>query len=497
MVGHGDESTILQAFVRPFDRHRYMSNVGAPPWNERAATGCRVYSCRMPTVADFPRLVREWHKTKNGPLRPKDVLAGSDRKIWWKCAKGPDHEWAAVVGNRTRKGVGCPFCAGLRACADNCLTTVAPKIARQWHPAKNAPLTPRVIVAKSNKLAWWKCSKGPDHEWRTSPAARLRGNGCPFCAGHRASAKTSLLARRPALAAEWHRTKNGDLTPANVTVGSDQKVWWRCPRNRSHEWQAPICNRSRRARTFCPFCDRGRLSPDRSNSLAVQAPRFAAQWHPARNKALTPRDITPGSGTPVWWKCRRGPDHEWRAPPRDTRSRAGCPFCSRKRVSPETSLARLVPEIAQQWHPTKNGALRPTDVTPVSSRVVWWKCPAGPDHEWRTAVGTRAGLAHKPSACNFCGNRWLSVTNSLTTVAPAIARQWHPSKNGALTPNRVRAHDFTAARWWLCPLRHSWRATPGERLRNARACPYCVRPRRRPAMTRRIREKIYFPADVS
>jgi hypothetical protein len=37
------------------------------------------------------------------------VVAGSDKKYWWKCDKGDDHEWKALVYNRTI-GSGCPFC---------------------------------------------------------------------------------------------------------------------------------------------------------------------------------------------------------------------------------------------------------------------------------------------------------------------------------------------------------------------------------------------------
>ena len=31
----------------------------------------------------------------------------------------------------------------------------------------------------------------------------------------------------PHLVKEWHPTKNGDLTPKDVTYGSNKKVWWR------------------------------------------------------------------------------------------------------------------------------------------------------------------------------------------------------------------------------------------------------------------------------
>ena len=53
-------------------------------------------------VADNPQLVAEWHPTKNRDLTPKDVTAGSNKKVWWQCEKG--HEWEAVIASRTCHG---------------------------------------------------------------------------------------------------------------------------------------------------------------------------------------------------------------------------------------------------------------------------------------------------------------------------------------------------------------------------------------------------------
>jgi len=47
------------------------------------------------------------------------------------------------------------------------------------------------------------------------------------------------------------------------------------------------------------------------------------------------------------------------------------------------SLAEVNPELAKQWHPTKNGILSPYDVKPNSSMKIWWKCQKGDDHEWK------------------------------------------------------------------------------------------------------------------
>ena len=46
----------------------------------------------------------------------------------------------------------------------------------------------------------------------------------------------------PKLAKQWHPTKNGNLTPKDVTPSSNKKVWWIC--DKGHEWEANIYKRS-------------------------------------------------------------------------------------------------------------------------------------------------------------------------------------------------------------------------------------------------------------
>jgi len=56
-----------------------------------------------------PLLAKEWHPTKNSGLTPFDVTEGSNKKAWWKCDKGEDHEWCTHIYNRT-KDRNCPYC---------------------------------------------------------------------------------------------------------------------------------------------------------------------------------------------------------------------------------------------------------------------------------------------------------------------------------------------------------------------------------------------------
>lgn len=50
--------------------------------------------------------------------------------------------------------------------------------------------------------------------------------------------QNSLAVRHPDVAALWHSTKNGDLTPSDVSRGSALKVWWQCTKDPAHEWCA-------------------------------------------------------------------------------------------------------------------------------------------------------------------------------------------------------------------------------------------------------------------
>ena len=60
-------------------------------------------------LSSYPKLVREWHPTKNDDAKPENFTYGSRKKVWLLCPKG--HEYPAAIGERTRKDpTGCPEC---------------------------------------------------------------------------------------------------------------------------------------------------------------------------------------------------------------------------------------------------------------------------------------------------------------------------------------------------------------------------------------------------
>ncbi|MFD4231381.1 zinc-ribbon domain-containing protein [Streptomyces sp. NPDC058545] len=134
-----------------------------------------------------------------------------------------------------------------------------PLIAEQWHPHLNGELSPQQVTARSGKEVWWLCVAG--HAWRAKVDQRVgKQTGCGFCSGRYATETTSLATRRPDLAAQWHATLNGTLTPAHVTLHTRRVVWWLC--KAGHAVEDSVANRAKgMVCQDCPHSRRGRRAP--------------------------------------------------------------------------------------------------------------------------------------------------------------------------------------------------------------------------------------------
>jgi hypothetical protein len=193
------------------------------------------------SLADrVPEVAGEWHPTLNDDLTPHDVFAGSAEQFWFQCSSC-GHEWRTKLEKRVRLRQGCRKCSAARRAKaqatpkpGHSLADLMPELAAQWHPTLNPDRTPYDVVPTSGALVWWRCPSR-QHEWRSSVYRRSLGIGCRKCAaarrgGLRASPKPgkSFADMHPDAAAEWHRTLNGDLKPADVKPGSNKRVWWEC-----------------------------------------------------------------------------------------------------------------------------------------------------------------------------------------------------------------------------------------------------------------------------
>lgn len=146
--------------------------------------GCPACAGKVATAqnnlkATHPELAKTYSDWNTLPA--DKVIAGTHRKLWWRCLN-PDcrYEWRATGASRVRGG-GCPACANRVVTPTNNLAFVRRDLAAEFS-LKNLPLTARQVTFWGcNRRVWWKCACG--HEWQAPIYSRTIGDhGCPICA---------------------------------------------------------------------------------------------------------------------------------------------------------------------------------------------------------------------------------------------------------------------------------------------------------------------------
>lgn len=197
--------------------------------------------------------IHKWCEINNKSFKLiSNQYINSKEKIKWEClACG---EFFEAPWMELKLGSGCSFCVGVQVGVSNCLSTLFPKLAKEWDVHKNFGLTPYDVTSKSGKKVWWKCEN--NHEWETRIADRVSGCGCPYCAGRVATRDHNLLLDNPKLCKQWHYEKNYKL-PNEYTPKSGEIVWWKCERC-DREWQYSISGRNHsNVRCICNNLSKG------------------------------------------------------------------------------------------------------------------------------------------------------------------------------------------------------------------------------------------------
>lgn len=122
-------------------------------------------------LSDIPELAREWDFEKNiSDLTPDKITVGSNRIVWWRCAKG--HSWKDAVVKRTH-GKPCPYCTNRRVLIGyNDLATLYPKLANEWDYSNNVGVDINTVVPGYSGLR--SADFGSGHEQRRYGRRSLR-----------------------------------------------------------------------------------------------------------------------------------------------------------------------------------------------------------------------------------------------------------------------------------------------------------------------------------
>ena len=434
--------------------HRTKRRSGCPACANKVATA------RNSVSVTHPHVLKIWNYKRNLAVLPEMVTAGSNKKVWWICEKG--HEWQATV-NGIVNGSLCPVCCGQRVQAGyNDLATVNPLIAREWHPVKNGDLLPSHFNAGSTKeRIWWLCSKG--HEYQSTIANRTRGGGCPFCEKER---KTSF----PEQAIFYYLGRITCAKNRYLFNGKTEIDVYLPEYQIGIEYDGYYYHRSNDAR----------LKEQKKDALLFGAGIFVI-----RIKEV--HDISAYQDSDSIIYCHNGGNYQYLKEvirkilqriqnikhinmmldvdvdlERDAASIMSQYILSEK----ENSLANKYPELAMEWHPTRNGFVLPEMVSCASGKKVWWLGKCG--HEWSAVVGNRI----IGNGCPICSNKKVLVGfNDLETTHPELSQEWDYTKNGSLSPQSITFGSDKKV-WWICSEGHSYQATVSNRC-HGKNCPYC------------------------
>lgn len=408
----------------------------------------------------FPIIAEEWHSILNDDLLPSQVTPRTSKKVWWlgKCG----HEWQSSIGSRTAHNTGCPYCCGQKILVGfNDLLTKNPELVQLWHPTKNS-ISSTEVTSGTNKKVWWQCAL--QHEWQAAVSQQVKSKKCVVCIGRKIQiGYNNLAATHPNLVKEWHPTKNIGISHLQFSAGTNRKAWWQC--EFSHEWEAGVAERVRG--TGCPVCTNKKTVAG-VNDLKTLSPATAKEWHPVKNLPLLCEEINNGAHKKVWWLCEKG--HEWITSVfHRTKNRSGCPYCSgQKLLLGFNDLASASPDIAKEWHPTKNGNLQPSSVNNGTPEKAWWLDAYG--HEWESSIRSRTSSSNR--GCPYCaGKQVLSGYNDLATTHPSLTKEWHPTRNGKILASMV-TFGMSKKYWWICEQEHAWMSLATDRIRG-NGCPKC------------------------
>lgn len=413
-------------------------------------------------AVQFPELMSEWDFKKND-INPDTILPQKNVNVWWKCATC-GYEWKSILQSRTRKnGTGCPVCGEKKAKEsqiknrlniNGSLIDTHPKILKEWDYEKNT-IDPHNITCQYSKPVHWICGYG--HEWEKPVNLRIRLNiNCPICAkqhGTSFSEQTLFYYINKTVTAESRYLINGveiDIYIPSLKIGIeyDGIFFHSTKKSQAKETKKnAFCQENGIRLIRVKEADIDKI--DNDIILIVPKKDYSNLYY-----VLQTIFSKIGIDAPLDFNIERDRFDILEQ----------YVFAEEK-----NGLAKKYPDIAAQWDKSKNGRIKPECIRPGSNQKFWWKCQNG--HSWIASVYSRVN----GNGCPMCAGKTLVVgQNDLMSQSPELTKEWHPTKNGNLTPNMITINNGKKV-WWLCKnCGYEWQATPAHRS-SGRGCPICGR----------------------
>lgn len=97
--------------------------------------------------------------------------------------------------------------------------------------------------------------------------------------------------------------------------------------------------------------------------------------------------------------------------------------------------------------------------------------------------------------CGVCHGFQVGLYHNLETQRPDIAAEWHPIKNGKLTPRDVTSACDKKV-WWLCPNGHDYFSRIAGRTKDGKGCKLCSDERKESKLATELKSYILNKHDA-
>jgi hypothetical protein len=258
------------------------------------------------------------------------VTFGSEKKVWWLCENG--HEWMAVIGQRaTSRFNKCPHCKKFYSALElRVFAELESLIGAVWHDTSFGVEVD--VYLPSLKLA---IEVDGSHWHRDKHDKDIAKNEILYAAGLRVMRVREMPL--PLL--------------SKIDIGCSHKephvvVLHRLAKKLMHVFELDLTSyiTSDDFANDSKYCELISKLCFPSNSVSKISQKIVQEWHPTKNGALKPENISYASHKPIWWLCECG--NEWVASPsnRSRRNKLGCSICefkSREKVDEKDILECL------------------------------------------------------------------------------------------------------------------------------------------------------------
>lgn len=438
-------------------------------------SGRKVLAGDNDLATTHPSLILDWDFEKN-EIKPDQVTKISTKEVYWRC-NTCGHRWKSLVRERAVYGSGCFVCALSKRGEKKHQTELNNKghfrdkeLLLDWDWEANYPKTPEDYTPVSNKRVNWKCHIC-GYKWKAKLSNRVHGRGCPCCSNKVVvKGVNDLATKNPALAKEWHPTKNGDLKPDMVTPGTGRKVFWLCPIG--HTYQATVLHRS--YGTKCPICNSGRQT-----SFAEQAvfyyikkefPDSISRYKPEFLKRMELDIYIPSRKTAIEYDGAA-----WHGKDKLKREQRKYKLCHERGIElirVRESFPEMGADIADYMFGNNDKLYEFHNLDDVIFQLIKHLT-----YKMSFQICKELSINTKRDEQKILNYKEeITKGSSFADKYPDLAKEWHPTKNGDLKPSMFMPHsDFGA--WWICSdCSSEYYATIGHRSYGT-SCPECGRKR--------------------